>query len=520
MNQTNVNNNIDYKLLFESTPAPYLILDISFKIIAVNNAYLLATKTERDKILYRSLFDIFPDDPKDPEATGVLNLMKSLERVREHLEPDIMSIQKYNIPNPETPNGPYLERFWRPSNYPVFNHEGDLLYIIHYVEDITSFMQMKNRASTTEIDNLQLKDIRIFLESILENLPNMVFVKDAKDLRYVKFNKAGEELLGYTQEELVGKNDYDFFPKEQADFFTSKDRAVLESGRILDIPEEPILTRLNGDRILHTKKVPLYDENKKPLYLIGISEDITDKIDLIEARLSKEATEEMAKRKIQFLDIAAHELRTPVTSLTLFLQLALKQAKKGTPLTIDVLTKIYEPAFRLKRLVIDLLDMSRLERGLLTLMLAETDIISLVSTCVADFKLQFPERTFIFDKPDNAIMIEIDSVRINQVLSNLLDNAVKYTQENPITISLEEFPETVKVSVKDRGAGIPKDQLQFLFLPFSRGSSDATIRASGLGLGLSVSHGIVNLHGGVMGVLSEPGQGSLFYFDLPKKKQH
>src|SRR3989338_9090687 len=79
-----------------------------------------------------------------------------------------------------------------------------------------------------------------FLDSIIENIPHMIFIKDAKDLRFVRFNKAGEELLGYTRQELIGKNDYDFFPKEEADFFTSKDRTVLEGKKLVDISEEPI----------------------------------------------------------------------------------------------------------------------------------------------------------------------------------------------------------------------------------------------------------------------------------------
>lgn len=115
-----------------------------------------------------------------------------------------------------------------------------------------------------------------FVQSILENIPNMIFVKDAGDLRFVRFNRAGENLLGYTREELLGKNDYDLFPRVDADFFTSKDREVLAAGRLLDIPEEPIKTKHRGRRILHTKKIPITDERGHPLYLLGISEDITD----------------------------------------------------------------------------------------------------------------------------------------------------------------------------------------------------------------------------------------------------
>ena len=122
----------------------------------------------------------------------------------------------------------------------------------------------------------EIKQFNTFLNSVLDNIPNMIFVKDAKELRFVRFNKAGEELLGYKKEDLIGKNDYDLFSKEQADFFTAKDRDVLNKGGILDIPEESIETK-TGKRWLHTRKSVIKDESGKPLYLLGISWDITEK---------------------------------------------------------------------------------------------------------------------------------------------------------------------------------------------------------------------------------------------------
>jgi two-component system, sensor histidine kinase and response regulator len=122
----------------------------------------------------------------------------------------------------------------------------------------------------------EVRQTEHFVQSILENIPNMIFVKDAKDLRFVRFNRAGEDLLGSSRDELLGKNDYDFFPKAEADFFTSKDREVLAGGGLVDIPEEPINTKTHGRRILHTKKLPIADERGRPRYLLGISEDITE----------------------------------------------------------------------------------------------------------------------------------------------------------------------------------------------------------------------------------------------------
>jgi PAS domain S-box-containing protein len=124
---------------------------------------------------------------------------------------------------------------------------------------------------------LETNEMKNFLDSIIENIPNMIFVKDAKNLQFIKFNKAGEQLLGYSREELFGKNDYDFFPLPEAEFFIKKDREVLENRIVLDIREEEIETRDQGKRILHTKKIPIFDESGEAKYLLGISEDITER---------------------------------------------------------------------------------------------------------------------------------------------------------------------------------------------------------------------------------------------------
>lgn len=146
-----------------------------------------------------------------------------------------------------------------------------------------------------------------FLDSLIENLPNMVFVKEANELRFVRFNRAGEELLGYPRDALLGKNDYDFFPRDQADAFTRKDRDVLLGRSVVDIQSEPIETRTRGVRYLHTKKIPLFDASGNPQYLLGISEDITDQhqASLERERILREEASleerEIASRRLSFL---------------------------------------------------------------------------------------------------------------------------------------------------------------------------------------------------------------------------
>ena len=122
----------------------------------------------------------------------------------------------------------------------------------------------------------QRQQSTLFLDSILENIPHMVFVKTADKLRFARFNRAGEELLGAKREDLIGKSDRDLFPASQADHFQAKDREVLAAGGVADVVEEPIETP-KGARWLHTKKLPILDEQRRPLFLLGISEDITER---------------------------------------------------------------------------------------------------------------------------------------------------------------------------------------------------------------------------------------------------
>lgn len=140
----------DFRLLFESAPGLYLVLTPDFIITAVSDAYLRATMTERDGILGRHLFDVFPDNPNDPLADGTRNLRASLQRVLEGRVTDVMPVQKYDIQRPESEGGGFEERYWSPVNTPVFDAQGRLVNIIHRVEDVTQFVHLQQRGSQLE----------------------------------------------------------------------------------------------------------------------------------------------------------------------------------------------------------------------------------------------------------------------------------------------------------------------------------------------------------------------------------
>lgn len=163
------------------------------------------------------------------------------------------------------------------SEYTNFFNDTEIKLLLQVADDISYAIENIENEGLKKKTEDALKESERFLSSIIENIPNMIFIKDAKELRFIRFNKAGENLLGHKREDLIGKNDYDFFPKEQADSFTIKDKEVLKSGKAIDIPEEQIDTK-EGTRILHTQKIPIPDKDGSPAFLLGISEDITERI--------------------------------------------------------------------------------------------------------------------------------------------------------------------------------------------------------------------------------------------------
>jgi signal transduction histidine kinase len=133
----------DFQLLFEAAPGSYLVLTPGLAIVAASDGYLRATMTRREEILGRQLFEVFPDNPGDPDASGVRNLRASLERVLETRAPDTMAVQKYDVRRPAASGGGFDERYWSPLNAPVIDATGEVRYIIHRVEDVTEFVLLR-----------------------------------------------------------------------------------------------------------------------------------------------------------------------------------------------------------------------------------------------------------------------------------------------------------------------------------------------------------------------------------------
>lgn len=375
-----------------------------------------------------------------------------------------------------------------------------------------------------------LRESEEFLNSIVENIPDMIFVKDAKDLRFLRFNKSGETLLGYKREELIGHNDYDFFPKDEADFFTEKDREVINKNQLLDIAEETIVTKHSGTRILHTKKIPVLDSEGNPRYLLGISEDITDKKNVLrELMEAKEAATAANKAKSDFLANMSHELRTPLNSIIGFSEV-LEDELPGflNNLQLKNVKYIHEAGLHLLNLINDILDLAKVESGKSEVKYETLSLKELLDSSIVMHRERALRNgiTLGIEMPQNPeIIIEADERKFKQILFNLLSNAVKFTPKGGSvriaarTIMDVDETEAVEVSVTDTGIGIKPEDMPRLFREFSQLESTYSKKFEGTGLGLALTKSLVELHDGKIWVESVIGEGSRFIFTIPVKQR-
>lgn len=171
---------IDFQTIFESVPDLYLILDPTFAIVAVSNAYCQATSIKRDEVLGRNIFDVFPDNPADPDATGVHNLRSSLEQVLQRKVADPMAVQKYDIAIPGPQGNNFEVHYWSPINSPVLAADGSIRFIIHRVEDVTEFVRLKRLGTQQQKATRELRRQADKMESEIYNRAQEIQKKNAE----------------------------------------------------------------------------------------------------------------------------------------------------------------------------------------------------------------------------------------------------------------------------------------------------------------------------------------------------
>ncbi len=361
----------------------------------------------------------------------------------------------------------------------------------------------------------KMNETTAFLTAIIENIPDMIFVKDAESLRFVRINRAGEELLGYGREDLVGQSDYDFFTKSEADFFTKRDREVLDRRQLVDIPEEPIHTREKGERILHTKKIPILDPTGQARFLLGISRDITERKAISVALDARTKALEAANKELEaFSYSVSHDLRAPLRAIEGFSRILLEDhARQLDAEGARSLERVRAATLRMGQLIDDLLKLSRVQRG--QLRRALVDLSALARVIVADLRETTPGRAVDVAIADS-ITANGDVNLLRVALENLLGNAWKYTGKHAtarIEFGVTEQNGQPVYFVRDDGAGFDMGYADKLFGAFQR--LHAAQEFEGTGIGLAIVQRIIRRHGGSVWTQAAVEQGATFYFTLP-----
>jgi two-component system, cell cycle sensor histidine kinase and response regulator CckA len=490
-----------YRRLFEAAKDGILILDAATGVVVDANPFLIdLLGCPRERLLGRAIWDL--GFLRDVIANQDMFLeLQQQEYVRyEHLPLSAVDGRHIDV---EFVSNVYL-----------VNHEK---VIQCSIRDITE----RTRADR------ELRESKQLLDSIVESVPLMLFLKEAQDLRFVVFNKAGEELLGYDRKDLLGKNNLDLFPPDQAAFFMAKDREVLAAGQPLDIPEEPILTARKGKRLLHTRKVCIKGTDGVTKYLLGISEDITEHRRAEEARRGLDAQLTQAQKMESVGRLAggvAHDFNNALGVILGHAELAMKRLEPGNPLLED-LAAIRDAALRSANLTRQLLAFARRQ----AIVPKVLDLNDAVPGTLRMLRRLIGEDIELAWIPGPGLWpVRLDPAQIDQLLANLAVNSRdaiggvgNITVETKNT-TVDEARSSglanglpgkyVMLTVSDNGCGMPMEVLDHVFEPFF------TTKAvgKGTGLGLATVYGIVHQNSGFIDVVSEPGKGTKFELYFPR----
>jgi len=271
---------LDFRALFESAPGLFLVLAPDLTILGASDAYLDATMTTREQILGRGLFEVFPDNPDDPSATGTRNLRASLDRVREGRVADTMPIQKYDVQRPESEGGGFEERYWSPLNSPVLNADGELLYILHRVEDVT--------------ERKSGDDARARLAAIVESSDDAIISKTTDGV-ITSWNKGARDIFGYTADEVIGQPGSILVPAKRANEEAQLLERLLRAEQVEHF--ETVRRRKDGRDIdVSVSLSPLRDPSGRIVGVSKIARDISER-KVAEAALAEKSRElEVAAR--------------------------------------------------------------------------------------------------------------------------------------------------------------------------------------------------------------------------------
>ena len=386
------------------------------------------------------------------------------------------------------------------------------------VRDISDKKQIQFDLEETEKN---LKHQQFQLQSVLDNATSIIFIKDLEG-KYTVANQRFMDLLQVNKSQVIGFTDYHFTSKDQADYFASLDSKVISERKPIEV--EQIIEGPNGPVNLLLVKFPLFDQNNNVFGVSGIATDISERTqyqkELISARQSAEDAKLLQE---QFLANMSHEIRTPMNGIQGMTNLLLESPLNSVQ--ENYATIIKRSVNNLLVIINDILDFSKIQAGKLSIEAIAFDLKESVEAIKPLFSHRFKKKhvdyeLYIEQNVPNYLIG--DPYRLNQILVNLVGNAIKFTDKGKVvlTVSMKNASENNGIllfSVKDTGIGIDSDKLKSVFESFSQAGNDVTRKYGGTGLGLTISKQLVELQNGTIGVTSKVGEGSEFSFEIPYK---
>jgi two-component system sensor histidine kinase VicK len=479
-----------FQLLFEKSPGSVLLKADPpyFTILAVSDDFLKINSVSRDEVVGKGFFEAFPENKKGlhGKATaydGFMNVVTTCERI-------YIPFLRYDVLNHET--NAFTPHYWRCTNNPILGADNKVVFILKTIIDITGEVNAQHARAESES--------RLLLAAEATGLA--IWDLDLLNNGF-SFTPQLNGLFGHPPETRLNLKRVrnQIHPDDMHNIVM---RAYKESLTTGDYLYEVRVTWPDGSpHWIKTQGKVLFNENKEPVRMLGTIVDITEsKRDEI--------------RKNDFIAMASHELKTPLTSLKAYLQLLETKLNGATdPFIKTAVVKSGNQVNKMTALIHSFLDISKLEPGKLQLKIQDFDINKLIGESVTESRTVSSTHHLQF-KHSGQINVNADREKTGQVISNFISNAIKYSPKgSEICLHSEVSDDQVQVSVKDEGMGIkPKDQ-EKIFQRFYRADEEELKNVSGFGIGLYLSSEIIQRHKGKIWVKSEEGKGSTFYFTLP-----
>jgi PAS domain S-box-containing protein len=376
----------------------------------------------------------------------------------------------------------------------------------------------------------ELRQQTLYLRTLIDTLPLWVWLKDP-DRRYLAVNQANAAACGHRVEDMLGQTDEGLWPPDLAKRFVAADAVVLGTRQRTTV--EQAVDGPQGQAWMEIYRAPVLDEDGTLLGMVGAAHNVSERKAAEAAREAALAEAvRLARQRSDFLAQMSHELRTPLNAIMGYAQLLRRDTRQLTERQASALTTIYQSGQHLLTLINDILDLSRVEAGKLTLFPAPTDLATFLRVVVDIMRVKAEEKNLLFSyhaAPDLPAAVIVDEKSLRQVLLNLLGNAVKFTDQGEVALGVSAAPlaaagtiqaapgapprTRLRFEVKDSGIGMSGDQLARLFQPFEQVGNPKR-REGGTGLGLAISQKLVGLMGGTIEVESTPERGSRFWFEL------